>query len=366
MHNPTPMPAVKRPRLPFLDWTRGLAAIVMLQGHTFHAFARNDLRNDGPYVYSQFIGGLPPAIFLFLTGVTFSFSMERGDRGNRSGLWRWVQALKRSRYLFLIAFLFRIQLWAFSYGHSRVSDLFKMDILNCMGATMLLLSPLAVLDREARVRAAALAGAGFAFLSPLVSMADWNWLPWAVRIYIVPSFDFFALFPWAAFLAFGLAAGTILKSLTADHMHRVMLWTTVVGFITLFTAQYFSNLPYNLYPASDFWLNSPLLILMKLGIVMIFTGLAFLWTEYVVHEKWSWVKQMGTTSLIVYWVHIELVYGRWFSGWKEQLNNYQCAAFALVLTGAMLLLSLARTHWRSLVPHWVPLPAPKLGRVPGD
>ena len=56
-------------RLGFIDWTRGLAAVVMIQGHTFHSFTANDLRDKGPFMLSQFVGGLPPAIFLFLTGI---------------------------------------------------------------------------------------------------------------------------------------------------------------------------------------------------------------------------------------------------------------------------------------------------------
>jgi fucose 4-O-acetylase-like acetyltransferase len=146
-----------------------------------------------------------------------------------------------------------------------------------------------------------------------------------------------------------------------------MLWITSFGFIVLFASQYVSNLPYNVYPASDFWLNSPWLIMMKMGAVMVLAGGAFLWTEYIVQEKWSWIKQIGTTSLLVYWVHIELVYGRWFGQWKEQLNNYQCAAFAVVLIGMMLGLSVVRSRWADLpLPRWVPIPASTPRRVPGD
>ena len=81
----------KTDRLAFIDWTRGLAAVVMLQGHTFHSFTRNDLRDKGPYVLSQFLGGLPPALFLFLTGITFAFLMnsqekQGAERGSDS--WR--------------------------------------------------------------------------------------------------------------------------------------------------------------------------------------------------------------------------------------------------------------------------------------
>jgi len=31
-------------RLRYLDWTRGIAALIMLQGHVFHSFTRADLR----------------------------------------------------------------------------------------------------------------------------------------------------------------------------------------------------------------------------------------------------------------------------------------------------------------------------------
>ena len=340
----------------------------MLQGHTFHAFVRNDLRNDGPYVYSQFVGGLPPAIFLFLTGITFAFSMERSDRFSRGWGWRWVQAMKRARYLFLVAFAFRFQLWLFSGAKlASWTDLLKVDILNCMGATMFVVAPLAILPKHYRSRMAAGIGLAIAFASPLVSMMDWTWLPGPIRNYIVPNYDFFCMFPWSAFLAFGIAAGTVLKSVTADQMNRLMQWTTLVGLITVFACQYVSNLPFNVYPASDFWLNSPWLVLIKLGLVMIIAGGAFLWTEHIVHERWSWVKQLGTTSLLVYWVHIELVYGRWFGTWKEQLNNYQCAMFAGILMALMLGLSVLRTRWRDLPwPAWVPIPAPPPRRVPGD
>src|SRR5690348_12802467 len=91
-------------RLAFIDWTRGLAAVVMIQGHTFDSFARTDLRNKSPFMLSQFFGGLPPAIFLFLTGITFAFLMHSQEKQGATGWRRTIAALKRSRYLFLIAF----------------------------------------------------------------------------------------------------------------------------------------------------------------------------------------------------------------------------------------------------------------------
>src|ERR1041385_6596325 len=93
-------------RLLYLDWVRGLAAIVMLQGHVFQSFLRNDLREAGPYVMSQFAGGMPPAVFLFLLGVTFAFLMDSQEKKQIAAGARWKSAIKRSGYLFAAAFAF--------------------------------------------------------------------------------------------------------------------------------------------------------------------------------------------------------------------------------------------------------------------
>ncbi len=65
-----------------------------------------------------------------------------------------------------------------------------------------------------------------------------------------------------------------------------------------------------LYTKSEFWLNSPAQVLMKLGVMLWILPFAFIWTRYAANTGWSPVSQLGTTSLLVYWVHIELVYGR--------------------------------------------------------
>ncbi len=362
------MPAARKPRLPFLDWMRGVAAVIMLQGHTFHSFTRTDLRNDGPYVLSQFFGGIGPAIFLFLTGITFAFILQRGERKQLPFWDRFIAALKRSRYLLLLAFAFRIQLWAFGLPYSRWTDLFKVDVLNCMALTLAVLSPLAWLSIHMRIRWGAIAGIAIAALGPVITSMNWTWLPEGVSNYFVPSQIYFSFFPWAAFIAFGVSAGSILKAITADHVNRVMQWSALLGFGLILTAEYFSSLPYSLYAKSEFWLNSPALVFIKLGVLLVIIAFAYVWAEYVVRDKWSWIKQLGTTSLLVYWVHIELVYGRWFGPWKENLDNYQVAAYSICLILLMVGLSVLRTRSREFpMFSWIPIPATlQPRRVSGD
>lgn len=355
-------------RMAFIDFTRGLAALIMLQGHVFHSFTRNDLRESGPYVLSQFVGGLPPAIFLFLTGITLGFLMDGQDKKNLTLKQKLGGALRRSGYLATIAILFRIQLFLFSYPYWDVMNLLKVDVLNCMALAILVFTPLAIFTTAERVRHAFLLGLAIAAAAPVVSMIDANSLPMIVRMYLVPDAKYFSFFPWAAFVAFGLSAGSVLRMVSQEQMHRVMQWSAIVGIVLMLGAQYFSNLPYSLYPSVDFWLNSPALILIKLGAIMVAMPLIFLWTTTVGAQGWSWVRQIGTTSLLVYWVHIELVYGRWFGFWKDRLDTGECAVFAICLIVAMLALSVASSRWNwKTIRGWLsPIGTPTPERVSGD
>jgi uncharacterized membrane protein len=318
----------------------------MLQGHVFHSLTAKNLRESGPYVLSQFVGGITPAIFLFLTGVTLAFLMESRERQGATAGSRWLSALGRARYLVVLAVLFRFQLWLFAYPQSPWQDMFKVDILNCMALSLGVMSLFALLPSAARIRAAGALGIAIAAASPLISAIDWQGIHPFISSYFVPDYNQFAFFPWAAFVAFGISAGTILRVVERDALAKVMQWSAITGFALVLAGQYFSSLPYSLYDKSEFWLNSPALIVIKLGVILMIAAFAYLWNQQAAVREWSWIRQLGTTSLIVYWVHIELVYGRWLGSWKESLPVSKTAAIAIVVISLMLVLSLAQTRWR--------------------
>lgn len=353
-------------RLGFIDWTRGLAAVVMIQGHTFDSFTRTDLRPKSAFMLSQFLGGMPPAIFLFLTGITFAFLMDSQERRGGSGWERIFAALKRSRYLFLIAILFRIQLYVFGFPTSPAGELLKVDILNCMGLAMLIFAPMAVFTTKERIRLCTVLGLVIACLAPVVSMIDASAVPWLVRAYFFPSYNYFGFFPWASFLAFGMVAGSIIRSIKHEDLGRAMLWFLTIGIGLAVFAHQFGNMSYSIYQKSDFWLNSPALILIKLGVVLAMLALAWLWVNLAAPQRWSLFRQLGTTSLIVYWVHIELVYGRWFGIWKEALSVGQVLVFTAVLLAAMVLISFGQIRAKGIWAMLKSSPVPQPRRASGD
>lgn len=338
-------PGKKTNRLAFLDWTRGLAALTMLNGHVFHSFMHKDMRTDGAYVLTQFIGGLPPAIFLFLTGVTLSFLMDSRTKAGDSAWDKVIAALLRARYLLILAVLFRVQMWVFAMGSSPWTDLFRVDVLNSMALGLAAMAPLALFTTRQRVKYGALTGLAIAMASPLVSMLDLSGVHPFLRAWFVPDPNYFSFFPWASFIAFGICAGSILRLVQEEAMERVMLWSAFVGVALWAGGRYFADLPYSIYSKSDFWLNGPLLILIKTGIILMILPVAFLWTRHVNPHGWSILRQLGTTSLLVYWVHTELVYGSLFWKFKENLNLWQVLAMSAFIITLMTALSAARTGW---------------------
>jgi uncharacterized membrane protein len=354
-------------RIVFLDWLRGLAALIMLQGHTFHSFLRPEEREGPAFYLSILLGGQAAAIFLFLTGITYGLGMNR--REHLSPGRRVLSALERARYLFLLAVLFRLQTWSFSWPHAPWTDLLHVDVLNLMGATAALLALLALVSGTRRFRWAAASGIVFAFAAPLMAGSVFARLPQALRGYLVPSADGFSMFPWGAFLAFGVAAGSVIPLVERKSWPRVMQWAAMVGFGVLAAGEYFGNLPYSVYAHSDFWLNSPALIACKMGNTILLGAASFLWTEYF-SAGWSWVRLLGVNSLAVYWVHVELVYGRWFNAYKQKLTAWECvatsAALILLMTGMSAAIMRVRRVGRAASPIPAEIPALHKPAVPAS
>jgi hypothetical protein len=256
----------------------------------------------------------------------------------------FLQSRRRVGDLFLLAFAFRLQLWVFSGFPAPWQGVFKVDVLNCMGISIVLLSVMALFKTAERIRLCAVLGLAIALLSPVISDMDWSGVPWIIRNYIIPDYNSFGIFPWGAYLAFGVSAGSVIRTIPRDATDRCMQWAALLGGVLILGSQYMANSSFTIYAKSEFWLNSPAQVLTKVGVLFLMVALAFLWTRYGAGEGWSWIRQFGVTSLLVYWVHIELVYGHasWF--FKDNLTVPQTLFAAVIVILLMLAISTMKTH----------------------
>ncbi len=271
--------------------------LVMIQCHTFNAFTRPDLHSTSSYILSQFVGGMAAPLFLFLAGVTFAFGMDKLDRKNTPAPQRLFTLVKRGGYIFVIAYLFRLTNTCCKWPPAEFESVWKVDILNCMGAAMILLSVLTFVPARWRVRAACITGLTLASVSPIVSGLDLSGLFTHLKEYLVPNRARFPLFPWSAYVAFGISAGLVLCRTPREMLERTLQWGSFLGFAMVLGGQYFSNLPYSLYDKVDFWTDSPALILIRTGVSLLILAVGYIWTEHLVRPQAGWVQVFGKTSL---------------------------------------------------------------------
>jgi hypothetical protein len=208
------------------------------------------------------------------------------------------------------------------------------------------------------------AGAGvslaIALLTPLVwTIWQPRWLPWPLESYIngvhtygTPQPWLFPIFPWAGFTFFGMATGFVVLSDWARYREGLVGTVAGVGGVTLMLgAVAFEHsrfhLPLWLDPVHDFWHTSLAFFVVRLGMLLVILWISCFWCARAWGQRgFSPLIQLGQTSLLVYWVHIEFVYGK-FSIVPKRVSTAAVATrglFAIFL--AMLLLSLARTQWK--------------------
>jgi uncharacterized membrane protein/uncharacterized protein YhhL (DUF1145 family) len=330
---------------------RGLAVVIMIQCHVFNSLTRLDVRDGGPYIISQFIGGMAAPLFLFMAGMTTAFLMDGMERREVPPVRRWLLSLRHAGYILVIAFLFRFTNWAASYPNGQASELTKVDILNCMGVAMLVFSAAALFGPGGRLRFAVAAATAIAGLSPFMANLDWSGMPTLLHEYLAAGTAAargrFSFFPCAAYLGFGMAAGFIVRRAAAERIERVMQWSVLVGFTGIFVAQYLSNVPYSIYAKSNFWTDNPTLIFIRTGIALLMLAGSYVWTEFVAAPGFSWIECLGKNSLMVYWVHVMLVYGNWVRPIKRTLSIPLAVLATAIVILMMVALSVLWLRWKA-------------------
>ena len=334
---------------------RGLAVVIMIECHVFNSFVRPDLREGGPYIYSQFVGGMAAPLFMFMAGMTTGFQMESLARREPAALRRWLISLRRAGYILGIAFLFRLTNYLGSLPGGNPQEITKVDILNCMGVGMAVFASCALFGPANRVRFALLGALAIAAATPVMAHLPWDGVPHLLRAYLVPfsgtgqspARGLFPFFPFASYLGFGLAAGIIVKRAPEDRFERLMQWSAVGGFVLVFAAQYLANLPYSIYRETDFWSDNPTLILIRVGVVLVLMSGSYVWTEYCASAGWSWMQCLGRNSLMVYWVHVMMIYGSVAKPIKRSMSIPMAAAATVLVTALMVALSWAWLAWKA-------------------
>jgi uncharacterized membrane protein len=352
-----------------VDALRGLAVVFMVPLHTSHGWVRPEARVGEVWTASQFFGGLAAPIFLFLAGA--SLGMRWTQLRARGEAMRPALDIGRGLQLIVLGYVLRLQMWvidggAFSHASTypavlalivayalayyaagslseqparawklmaaagipfalglwqvalqapgRFRGLLRVDVLQCIGACLVVLSACAGWRgvRFAK-RHCLLLAASVMLLTPVLREVLPGVLPEALAGYLAlwPSTDgrpvvaLFPLFPWLAYAAVGAAAG-LCWSEAPDRERteaRLVALIALGACIALATSEAWP--PIFHLTMRHAWLVQPLRVAYKLGIVVSLIGVALATSR----SRNAPLQVLGRSSLLIYWVHLEFAFG---------------------------------------------------------
>lgn len=329
----------------YLDWLRGVAVIAMVMTHVTDSWTSPVAKQSEPYFTLLFIGGLASASFLFLAGV--ATAMSAASKARREGSVRSGAAMARRRgwEIFVLGVVFRVQ--AQVLGFAPLMNIFKVDMLNTMGLAIVAASYVwqGSEDRRTRLISLGVVTAGITMVTPLVRAVGWLApLPDPIEAYLRPAGPYaaFPLFPWAGFVFGGAIVGELVDSTKAASRRAAFLQAAIalVAVAGAWLAWSASFRP-ALFPTASFWHDSPTFFFIRLGIVALTVPAAWV-IERLLPMGWLQpLVTLGRSSLFVYWIHIEMVYGVIAEPLKGALPLWATvaatAAMSLLLYGVVLL-----------------------------
>ncbi len=354
-------------RCDWLDLVRGWAVIVMIEVHCVNVWLPFQQIPD----WLQYLNGLVAPSFILCAGFSLALSTFRPDGSLRP----FAPTARRLGFILVCAYLLHapglnLADWTLLATAQKYREIFKIDVLQCIVFSLLVLQGLARLLRRPLVFAAAALGAAVAvaLVSPrlwLPGTADGWWLPVRGLVNGNPDRGVTALFPlapWFAFAASGAVLGALYRQARAlpgtgpapAARWSEAQWLTALGLLgillvlwgTASAPGWLRGVPWAQADPGRLHNTTLPSIAQRLGAICL-AGSLLGWLEAV---RGTWpgpnpVKAASAESLLVYMLHLELIFGlllarpvRLWAGWEWHSLGWGAT---LTLTALLIALNLA-------------------------
>lgn len=339
----------KKKRALFIDLLRGLVLLVMIEVHVFNSMLLPNIKEAHWYTYLNFINGLVAPSFLFVSGLVFVMSLQTGvDTLRKFGIAFWrkigrILLILLAGYSLHLPYLSLKQILA--HPTTRViNDLFIVDVLQCIAAGLLFLLFARMIFKDENVFYI------FMFISLLIVLAispiAWktnftNYLPLPLASYLNRmNGSLFPVLPWFNFIFAGaLASKFYIAFRDRNKENAFSLWLLISGTLFFIGSLYFLNSVVS--PSIKGIIPNPLFFLERLGVVFILLALCWYYMEKT--SKYAgFVLDVSRESLLVYWLHLQLIYRTIFGGkslytmFGNKLTLLEATLMTLVLAVLMI------------------------------
>lgn len=331
----------------------------MIETHVVNALLRPELKSQPFFSILTFANGLVAPSFLFCAGVALAITLHK--RWNeyimlRKTFWRY---LVRIVFIFVIGYSLHVPFFSLTRMRSLTEQsawvsFFQVDILQTIAVTLLLLLVLAIAVRKEDrfFWVSVVVTTAVIFISPIVRGMDHSALPIWFRPYLSSDFrSQFPFFPWGAFVSSGTIVGFwFLRWRESGREKEMIRMLTVLSVTAIVVSLIAEVVPVAIYPHHNFWRSSPQFFFIRLALVALSATALWAFEQRHAAAHRSVVSLFGQESLLVYVVHLLIVYGYTYRFsfvrlFGPTLEYWQCFALFLGLTGAMYLLAFV---WHTL------------------
>ncbi len=315
-------------RLDYLDLMRVIAMMMMILGHSFFDLAQPNLYSITifPWNIWEFLRGLTAPIFLFISGTVQVFANKRIEGKVSNDI--VTKRIKTALFLIFLGYFlnFPVQkaFHIFFVDKSTLIPFLQVNILQLIGLTLIWLLLYFIFTKN-NIKLGVISfftGIIIFGLTPFVHLIDWyQFLPMPIAPYFsLNKGSYFPIFPFSGFLFLGAAFGTYLEKFPLQYRAKVIIKKGFLfGFISLALGipLYFIIDSLHL-PFYDPNKGNPGMSVIRLSLVLLLLSALVAFYEKFLNKIQfvrSSARTLGKNALIVYIVHIFILYGLpWYPG----------------------------------------------------
>lgn len=336
----------------FIDLLKGIALLIMIEVHVFNSLLLPEIKNEWWFKYLNFINGLVAPAFTFTSGMVFILTLTKKDEEFRKFGKTFWRRLSRIGLIFLAGYSLHLPHFSFkkvfiNTNFQTLNSFFHVDVLQAIasGLLVLLIARVVIKKDETLFSFCAFMTLFVVFFSPFAWKIDF------LKIFPIGIANYFnrmhgsqfPIFPWWNFIFAG--AFTAKFYLTAKEKNQDTIFAKqliTVGISFFFISVLLINVLFPQNLASI--IPHPFFFLERLGVIYASLGLGFLYLENKSNYK-SVILDISRESLLVYWLHLQLLYRDLFSTkglysrYHASLNVLEASIVTLILIAVMILVA---------------------------
>jgi uncharacterized membrane protein len=337
------------------DLLRGLVIIIMIEVHVFNAFLQPELRQTSWFSILNFINGLVAPTFLFLSGFAFQVSSgSKLEEMRKLGKAFWKK-IGRIFQIIIIGYALHLPYYSLfktinKATPGQLAGFFAVDVLQSIGFGLLFLFLTRLLIKSDKTYNYFLFASLVlvTLISPIIWTIDFNDFvhPLIGNYFNRLHGSLFPVFPWLNFLLAGAVfAKYFIEARERNEEEKFIRIITIAGIIALLLGHLFYS---GLFPKHlTSIIPNPIFFLERLGYIIFLFSLCWL-ADKKYNLKPRFILDASRESLLVYWLHLIIIYGMFLGGKSLALiigNNLNLVESLIVTSILISLMIIVAKLW---------------------